>query len=47
MSLNFNASEENIMLVDAVGDALAPWTGARKKELAEMVTNSVFPQDLW
>lgn len=47
MSLNFNVSEENTMLVDAVGNALAPWTTTRKKELAEMVINSVFPQDLW
>jgi len=35
------------MLVDAVGDALAPWTSTRKKELAEMVKNSIFPQELW
>ncbi len=47
MSLNFNLSEENTMLVDAVGDALAPWTSTRKKELAEMVKNSIFPQELW
>jgi acyl-CoA dehydrogenase len=47
VSLNFNVSEENTMLVDAVGNALAPWTTTRKKELAEMVINSVFPQDLW
>ncbi|RLA40091.1 MAG: acyl-CoA dehydrogenase [Gammaproteobacteria bacterium] len=47
MSLNFTFSEENIMLVDALGDAIKPWTTTRKTELADMVNNSIFPQDLW
>ena len=47
MSLNFNLSEENHMLVDAVGEAIKPWTSERKVELRDMVENSVFPDDLW
>ena len=47
MSLNFNLSEENHMLVDAVGEAIKPWTNERKAELRDMVENSVFPEDLW
>lgn len=47
MSLGFNFSEENTMLVDALGDALKPWATTRKKELAKMVNNSIFPQELW
>ena len=47
MSLNFTFSEENIMLVDALGEAIKPWTTTRKNELTEMVNNSIFPQDLW
>jgi len=47
MSLSFNFSEENTMLVDAIGDAMKPWTTTRKNELSEMVTNSVFPAELW
>ena len=47
MSLNFDFSEENTMLVSAVGDALRPWTGERKAELREMVNSSVFPAELW
>ena len=47
MSLNFSFSEENTMLVDAVGEAMKPWANERKTELREMVNNSVFPQDMW
>jgi len=47
MSLSFNFSEENTMLVDAVGEAMKPWTTTRKKELSEMVSNSIFPAGLW
>ena len=47
MSLSFNFSEENAMLVDAVGEAMKPWVNERKTELREMVENSVFPEDLW
>ena len=47
MSLDFTFSEENIMLVDALGDAMKPWASTRKKELTEMVSNNVFPQELW
>ena len=47
MSLDFNFSEENVMLVDALGEAMKPWTTTRKQELADMVSNSVFPEDLW
>ena len=47
MSLGFSFSEENMMLVDAVGEAMKPWINERKTELHEMVEHSVFPQDLW
>ena len=47
MSLNFNVSEENVMLVDALGDAMKPWTNERKAELHDMVDNSVFPEEIW
>lgn len=47
MSLNFGFSEENTMLVDAVGEAMKPWANERKAELQEMVENSVFPEALW
>jgi acyl-CoA dehydrogenase len=47
MSLNFGFSEENIMLVDAVGEAMKPWANERKAELRDMVDNSVFPAQLW
>ena len=47
MSLNFDFSEENVMLGDAVGEAMKPWVNERKTELRHMVDNSVFPQDLW
>ena len=47
MSLDFSFSEENTMLVDAVGEAMKPWLNERKVELREMVEESVFPQDLW
>ena len=47
MSLDFNLSEENNMLVDAVGEAMKPWTNERKAELREMVDNSVFPEEMW
>ncbi len=47
MSLNFSFSEENVMLVDALGEALKPWTTTRKQELADMVSNSIFPDELW
>ena len=42
MSLNFDFTEENTMLVDAIGDALSPWTKQRKSELQDMVDNSIF-----
>ena len=47
MSLDFNLSEENVMLVDAVGEAIKPWASERKDELQDMVDNSVFPAELW
>ena len=47
MSLDFNLSEENVMLVDAVGEAMKPWTNERKLELQNMVENSIFPEELW
>jgi acyl-CoA dehydrogenase len=47
MSLSFSFSEENTMLVDAVGEAMKPWANERKAELQDMVENSVFPQELW
>ena len=47
MSLNFNFSEENVMLVDALGEAMKPWTNERKAELHDMVDNSVFPEEIW
>jgi acyl-CoA dehydrogenase len=47
MSLDFNLSEENVMLVDAVGEAIKPWANERKAELDDMVENSVFPTELW
>lgn len=47
MSLDFNLSEENVMLVDAVGEAIKPWANERKAELQDMVDNTVFPQELW
>lgn len=47
MSLNFNLSEENVMLVEAVGEAMKPWANERKLELQGMVENSVFPADMW
>jgi acyl-CoA dehydrogenase len=47
MSLDFSFSEENVMLVDALGEAMKPWAGSRKTELTEMVNNSIFPQELW
>ena len=47
MSLSFDFSEENTMLVDAVGEAMKPWTNERKAELRDMVDNSIFPADLW
>ena len=42
MSLNFDLSEENVMLVEAVGEAMKPWANERKAELQDMVENSVF-----
>lgn len=47
MSLDFTFSEENNMLVDAVGEAMKPWANERKRELQDMVDNSVFPEDMW
>jgi acyl-CoA dehydrogenase len=47
VSLNFNFSEENVMLVDALGEAMKPWTNERKAELHDMVDNSVFPEEIW
>jgi len=47
MSLNFNLSEENVMLIDAVGEAMKPWANERKAELQNMVENSIFPEDMW
>jgi acyl-CoA dehydrogenase len=47
MSLGFGFSEENTLLVDAVGEAMKPWVNERKTELREMVEQTVFPQDLW
>ena len=47
MSLNFVLSEENNMLVDALGDAMKPWTNERKAELQDMVEHSVFPEEMW
>ena len=47
MSLDFNLSEENVMLVDAVGEAIKPWANERRAELQDMVDNSVFPSELW
>jgi acyl-CoA dehydrogenase len=47
VGLNFSFSEENVMLVDAVGEALKPWENERKTELRDMVEDSIFPEDLW
>ena len=47
MSLSFSLSEENTMLVDALGEAMKPWTNERKAELQDMVDNSVFPEEMW
>ncbi len=47
MSLDFNISEESTMLVDALGEAMKPWTNERKAELQDMVDNSVFPEEMW
>jgi len=47
MSLSFNFSEENTMLVDAVGESMKPWANERKAELQNMVENSIFPEDMW
>lgn len=47
MSLDFNLSEENNMLVDAVGEAMKPWANERKAELQGMVKESVFPEQMW
>lgn len=47
MSLSFSLSEENTMLVDALGEAMKPWTNERKSELQDMVDNSVFPEEMW
>ena len=47
LSLNFNFSEENVMLVDALGEAMKPWANERKAELQDMVENSVFPAEMW
>jgi acyl-CoA dehydrogenase len=47
MSLNFDFNEENVMLVDALGEAMKPWANERKKELQDMVENSVFPAEIW
>ena len=47
MSLDFNLTEEHNMLVDAIGEALRPWTNERKAELQNMVENSIFPEELW
>lgn len=47
MSLNFNLSEEQNMLVDSVGEAMKPWVNERKAELRQMVKDSVFPADMW
>jgi acyl-CoA dehydrogenase len=47
MSLDFNLNEENLMLIDAVGEAIKPWANERKAELDDMVDNAVFPQELW
>jgi acyl-CoA dehydrogenase len=47
MSLSFEFSEENTMLVDTVGEALKPWTNERKAELRDMVENAIFPAELW
>jgi acyl-CoA dehydrogenase len=47
MSLSFDFSEENTLLVDAVAEAMKPWANERKVELREMVENSVFPEELW
>jgi acyl-CoA dehydrogenase len=47
VSLDFGFSEENTMLVDAVGEAIKPWANERKNEMREMVDNSVFPAELW
>ena len=35
------------MLVEALGEALKPWATDRKKELRDMVKESIFPQELW
>ena len=47
MSLGFDLTEENNMLVDAIGEAMKPWTNERKAELQDMVDNSVFPEEMW
>jgi alkylation response protein AidB-like acyl-CoA dehydrogenase len=47
MSLGFDFSEENTMLVDSVAEAMKPWANERKAELAGMVEDSIFPQELW
>jgi alkylation response protein AidB-like acyl-CoA dehydrogenase len=47
MSLNFDLSEENTLLVHAVGEAMRPWANERKAELRSMVEASVFPAELW
>ena len=47
MSLDFSFSEENTMLVDAVGEAVKPWANERKSELQTMVENSIFPEEMW
>ena len=47
MSLSFNVSEENVMLVDALGEAMKPWANELKAELQDMVDNSVFPAEMW
>lgn len=47
MSLNFNLSEEQNMLVDSVGEAMKPWVNERKAELRQMVKDTVFPADMW
>jgi hypothetical protein len=47
MNLNFGFSEENVMLVDALGEALKLWANERKAELQDMVDNSLFPTQMW
>lgn len=47
MSLDFNLSDENRMVQQAIKDAIAPWATTRRPEMRKMVRESVFPHELW